>query len=137
MLIRKINDLNAALGNMIGFEFNRFAAQHQLSVNYTPFHFVAEEFEEAVGLITGHAYYNEVCISDLILLEKVRKKGIGSKLLQTVEDYFSNKGYDFITLTTYEFQAPDFYVKNSFEIEYIRTNKMNPKLTKYFFRKEL
>ena len=90
-----------------------------------------------VSLITGHAYYNEVHISDLILVEKVRKKGIESKLLQTVEDYFSNKGSDFITLATYEFQAPDFYVKNSFEIEYIRTNKMNPKLAKYFFRKEL
>ena len=137
MVIRKTEDLNAVLGDMIGLEFDRLAAQHQLSVNYTSFHFVAEEFDEVVGLITGHAYYNEVYISDLILLEKVRKKGIGSKLLQTVEDYFAHRGYDFITLTTYAFQAPDFYLKNRYEIEYIRENKENKKLTKYFFRKEL
>lgn len=122
---------------MIGNEFSRYASQHQLSVNYIPFNFIAEENQEVVGLITGHAYYNEVHISDLILLEKARGNGIGTKLLQKVEDYFRGKGYEFIALTTYEFQASGFYLKNGFEIEYIRKNKSNPNLTKYYFKKRI
>lgn len=136
MNIKKVENLDKDLENMIGNEFSRFATQHQLSVDYSPFNFVAEENEEVVGLITGHAYYNEVYVSDLILLEKSRRKGIGSKLLHKVEDYFRSKGYDLITLTTYEFQAPDFYLKNSFEIEYIRENTTKPNLTKYYFKKK-
>lgn len=136
MIIKKVENLDAVLEGMIGTQFSQYAAQHQLSVNYTPFNFVAEEDEEVIGLITGYAYYNEVYISELILLEKSRGKGIGSKLLRKVEDYFRDKGYELITLTTHKFQAPDFYLKNGFEIEHIRENKNNPNLTKYYFKKK-
>ena len=136
MIIKKVENLDTDLENMIGTEFSRLAAQNQLNVDYSPYTFVAEENEEVIGLITGHACYNEVYISDLILLEKSRRKGSGSKLLRKVEDYFRGKGYEIITLTTYEFQARDFYLKNGYEIEYIRENKATPPLTKYYFEKK-
>jgi ribosomal protein S18 acetylase RimI-like enzyme len=39
-------------------------------------------------------------------------------------------------VTTYEFQAPLFYQKLGFRVEYIREDK-EPKLNKYFLVKEM
>ena len=123
------------LGNIIGSEFSKFAEKNGVTGNYIPFCFVAKLDDEFAGVITGHAYYKEVKISDLLILEQFRGKYIGSKLIKAVEDYFGGKGYENINLSTYEFQAPDFYIKNGFQIEFIRKNINNPKLTKYFFIK--
>ena len=85
--------------------------------------------------ITGNSYYKEIHISDLIVLEEYRNKHIGSKLIETVEDFYKNKGFENINLTTYGFQAPEFYKKCGFEVEFIRKNKENSKLNKYYFVK--
>ena len=122
-------------GNIIGFEFTKFAEKNNVVCNYIPFCFVAKNDGDFAGIITGHSYYKEVKISDLIVLEQYRGKRIGSKLVEAVEDYFRGKGYLNINLSTYGFQAPDFYVKSGFHIELIREDASDPKLTKYFFIK--
>jgi len=103
--------------------------------NYQPFNFIAKENDKIIALITGHSYYKEVYIGDLIVLEQYRNKHIGTQLLQVVEDYYKDKGFDNMNLTTYEFQAPDFYKKCGFDVEFIRENKENSKLNKYFLVK--
>lgn len=120
---------------IIGNEFNKFAAKNGVICNYVPFNFVAKEDDEVVGIITGHSYYKEVHIGDLIIFEQYRNKHIGTKLVETVENYFKDKGFDNINLTTYEFQAPEFYKKCGFKVEFMRENKEEPKLTKYFLVK--
>ena len=47
-----------------------------------------------------------------------------------------NAGYDKITLTTFGFQAPEFYKKLGYIVEFIREDK-NPKLCKYFLSKRI
>ena len=89
-----------------------------------------------MGVITGRAYYNEVHISDLIIHKAHRKFGYGSKLVSAVEETFQNAGYDKITLTTFGFQAPEFYKKLGYIVEFIREDK-NPKLCKYFLSKRI
>lgn len=120
---------------IIGNEFNKFATKNGVICNYVPFNFVAKEDDEVVGIITGHSYYKEVHIGDLIIFEQYRNKHIGTKLVETVENYFKDKGFDNINLTTYEFQAPEFYKKCGFKVEFMRVNKEEPKLTKYFLVK--
>lgn len=71
------------------------------------------------------------------MLEKYRGKGIGTRLLKAAESFFADKSFDIITLSTYEFQAPEFYRKHGYEIEFVRENKKNPKLTKYFLIKHI
>lgn len=117
-------------------EFNKYAEKKGITCGYTPFNYVAKEEGKIVGLIRGHAYYKEVCIDDLIVLEEYRENNIGSELVKKVEEQYKNKGYDILTVTTHEFQAPGFYKKCGFELEFIRENKNNPKHTKYFFMKE-
>ena len=71
----------------------------------------------------------------MIVVEEYRKQHIGRKLIETVENYFKNKGFENINLTTYGFQAPEFYKKCGFELEFIRESKEDSKLNKYFFIK--
>ena len=119
----------------INEEFNKYASKNGVECNYVPFTFLAKENGETIGFITGNSYYKEVHIGDLIVLEEYRNKHIGSKLVKEVEKYFENKGFENINLTTYEFQAPEFYKKCGFEVEFIRENKQNKKLNKYFLVK--
>ncbi len=120
---------------IIDTEFDKFANKNKVICNYTPFAFIAMEDDEFVGIITGNSYYKEIHISELIVLEKYRNKQIGSKLVQAVEDYYKDKGFENINLTTYGFQAPEFYRKCGYEVEFVRENKENPKLNKYFLVK--
>ena len=128
-------NLDEEIYTMIDAEFNEFAKKNGVICNYKSFAFVAKEGNKIIGIITGNSYYKEVHISDLIVLEQYRNKHIGSKLIETVESYYKNKGFENINLTTYGFQAPEFYKKCGFEIEFVRKNKENPKLNKYYLVK--
>ena len=120
---------------MLGEEFEKYAIKNDVICNYTPFAFVAKEEDKIIGLITGNSYYKEVHIGDLIVLEEYRNKHVGSKLMQEVENHFMNKGFENVNLTTYAFQAPEFYKKCGFKVEFIRECKSNAKLNKYFLVK--
>ena len=128
-------NLDEGIYEIIDEEFNKFATKNGIICNYKSFAFVAKEESKIIGIITGNSYYKEVHISDLIVLEQYRNKHIGSKLIETVESYYKNKGFENINLTTYGFQAPEFYKKCGFEVEFIRKNKENSKLNKYYFVK--
>ena len=133
--IEYIENADKGLYNLMDNEFNKFAIKNGVTCNYKSFNFVAKEDNKIVGIIMGHSYYKEVYIDDLIVLEEYRNKHIGTKLIETVENYFKNKGFENINLTTYKFQAPEFYEKCGFKIDFIRENKENPKLNKYYLVK--
>ena len=116
-------------------EFNKFAIENGVECNYKPFAFIAKEDDKIVGLLTGHSYYKEVYIADLIVYEEHRNKHIGSKLMQAVEEHFRDKGFENMNLTTYSFQAPEFYKKCGFKVDFVRESKVNPKLNKYYLVK--
>ena len=129
------NELTEELGEFIDKNFNEYATENNVTCNYTPFNFIAKEDNKVVGIITGHSYYKEVHIGDLIVLEEYRNKHIGTKLVKAVEEHFENKNFENINLSTYAFQAPEFYKKSGYKVEFIRENKDNPKLSKYFLVK--
>ena len=133
--IEYIENADKGLYNLMDNEFNKFAIKNGVTCNYKSFNFVAKEEDKIVGIIMGHSYYKEVYIDNLIVLAEYRNKHIGTKLIETVENYFENKGFENINLTTYKFQAPEFYKKCGFKIDFIRENKENPKLNKYYLVK--
>lgn len=123
---------------LIDDEFNKYAKKNEVVCNYKMFAFIAKDDEgNFLGIITGNTYYEEVHIEDLIVLEEYRKQHIGSRLINAVEEYFKDKGFENINLTTYGFQAPRFYEKCGFKIEFIRKNKKDSKLNKYYLVKYL
>ena len=119
----------------INEEFNKFASENGVECNYVPYTFIAKENDEILGFITGHSYYKEVYIADLIVFEEHRNKHIGSKLMQAVEEHFKDKGFENMNLTTYSFQAPEFYKKCGFKVDFVRESKLNSKLNKYYMVK--
>ena len=136
MDIKRFDEVDDRLGEFINKEFSAYGEQNGVVLNYDEFCFAAEEDGKILGVITGRAYYNEVHIGDLIVASSLRKGGIGSKLVRAVEDNYRGNGYDKITLTTFGFQAPEFYKKHGYEIEFVREDK-EPKLSKYFLAKQL
>lgn len=112
-----------------------YDTENEVKYNFKSFAFVAKMNNETVGYLTGFSYYSEVTINNLVVLKNFRGKGIGSELIKHVEKYFAGKNFNNINLVTNEFQAPEFYKKCGFKLEFVRENKDNPKLTKYFFVK--
>lgn len=133
--IEYAKELSEELGEMISTEFEKYANENDVSCNYNPYTFVAKDGDKVIGLITGHAFYNEVKIENFIVLEEYRDKHIGSQLIEIVEEHHCNKGYTYMDVNTHGFQAPDFYKKHGFQVDFIREDKENPKLNKYFLVK--
>ena len=136
MNIRHLSEPDDAIGEFINKEFSDYGRQNEVSLNYDEFCFVAEEDGKILGVITGRTTYNEVHIVDLIVSHECRKGGIGSTLVSAVEEAYKGRGFDRITLTTFGFQAPGFYKKQGYELEFVREDK-DPKLSKYFFSKTI
>ncbi|HVE44647.1 MAG TPA: GNAT family N-acetyltransferase [Gammaproteobacteria bacterium] len=111
-------------------------AAHGIVCNYKTFSFTAKNnSNEVVGVLAAYTAFSEIYVDDIWVDPVYRKAGLGRKLLQTLENQFKGKGYNNINLVTSQFQTPDFYKKCGFEIEFVRQNKFNPQLTKFFFIK--
>lgn len=135
--IGRADEAEASVGGFINREFSGYGERNGLTLNYDEFCFVAEDGEGIiVGAITGRAYYNEVHIGDLIVAEGVRRSGLGSLLVRAVEENYRGRGYGAITLSTFGFQAPEFYKKLGYTLEFVRVNE-DERLSKYFFKKPL
>ena len=136
-IIRRVDGEDETIGDFIHNEFTRYGIQNGVTLNYDEFCFAAENADgKIIGVITGRAYYNEVHIGDLIVAENHRGSGVGSQLVRAVEKEYRNKGYDVITLTSFGFQAPEFYKKLGYSVEFVRNNA-NPKLSMYFLKKAI
>ena len=135
--IRRIDEDDPRVGDFIHEGFTRYGEQNNVILNYDGFCFAAEDAEgKIIGVVTGRAYYNEVHIGDLIVDEQCRGTGLGSRLVRAVENTYKGKGYDIVTLTTFGFQAPEFYKKLGYTVEFVRECR-DPKLSKYFLKKKL
>jgi len=109
---------------------------HGIDVNYETFSLVlSNDGGNLIGVLNAYTAFSEIYVDDLWVDEKYRDKGHGRQLLNNLEERFKGKGFNNINLVTSVFQAPEFYQKCGFTLEFIRENKVNPKLTKYFFIK--
>ena len=136
-LVKRVGYVNAAISDFIHNGFTQYGEQNDVVLNYDEFCFVAETSDGTViGAVTGRAYYNEVHIGDLVIDEHHRRTGLGRRLVRAVEDAYQDKGYTVVTLSTFGFQAPEFYKKLGYTVEFVRRHK-DPKLDKYFLAKEL
>lgn len=117
--------------------FYRHDVKNDIVLNSSRQSIIAYEGSEIVGAITFILFYGEAYIDDFAVLEEYRHKGIGSKLIKEVENYCRDRGASHISLNTYEFQAPEFYKKMGYTVEFISKSKIRKELDKYYFIKYL
>lgn len=111
-------------------------AAHGIVCNYQKFYLVLfNEINKMIGVLSSYAAFAEIYVDDIWVDSNHRKLGLGRKLLEHLENHFEHKGFNNINLVTNHFQAPGFYEKCGYILEFVRENKIHPKLTKYFFIK--
>lgn len=117
-MIRKLefNDLEDA--NELLSNFNYKLTETDL--NKVFFNCLVSVDDKINGIIVYNLFYDRIEIEYIIVPEKYRKKGIGTKLLSEIEKENINN----ITLEVREsnIAAINFYKKNGYKIEAIRKN---------------
>lgn len=113
-----------------------YELSYGVHVDYTPFAFeLYNEKGEIIGVLDAFSSYSSIHIRDLWVDKDHRGQGLGRKLINALEEYCKTKGFNNINTVSCAFQAPDFYKKCGFAVEFIRENISNPKLTMTFFVK--
>jgi ribosomal protein S18 acetylase RimI-like enzyme len=113
-----------------------FEKKHGIDVNYQKSHLALfDDKENIIGILSYFTCFSEVYIDDLWIHNQYRNKGYGRRLILDLETRFTGKGFNNINCCTSSFQAPDFYQKCGFKLEFTRVNQHNPKLSKHFFVK--
>lgn len=135
MKIEFKSDLNEDELSFMVNQFEEYGSKFGIKVNYHDYHFISKENNKIIGILKGHFYYDEGKITKLIVSEDCRGRGVGKSLMMEVENYLRSQNMRFMSVSTYEFQAPEFYKKLGFNVEFIRDNKEFPSLKKYFLIK--
>jgi len=73
------------------------------------------EEEQIVGGIYGEIYWGWLEIEFLYLPDSLRAQGLGSQLLHRIETLACQSGVNRVLVTTFSFQAYDFYQKYGYE----------------------
>lgn len=134
--IKFVSELCPEIEEQMHKDLIAYESSHGIDVNYKQFALVLSDNQNNVlGVLNAFTAFAEIYIDDMWVDSMHRGKGYGKQLLQALEDHFKGKGFNNINLVTSQFQAPGFYKKCGFELEFVRKNVKNPKLTKSFFVK--
>lgn len=135
-LIKIISDTPDFLVKKREIDLEKYEQSHKVTVNYRQFSLILyNDNNEPVAVLEAYTAFAEIYIDDIWVDTQHRKKGYGKMLLSYLEQHFDNKGFNNINLVTNRFQAPEFYQKCGYELEFIRKNKTNPQFDKYFYVK--
>ena len=135
-IIEFVDKLSPDVDEKMRKDLVKYESSHGIDVNYKRFSIVArDENGSAIGALNAYTAFAEVYVDDIWVDHAFRGQGYGRKLLQALENHFKGKGFNNINLVTSAFQAPEFYKKCGFTLEFVRKNAKNPKLTKSFFVK--
>jgi len=98
------------------YEFNSSQTGRSDSQLFT--FFIRNESEEIVAGISGWTWASACEISVLWVHPSYRGKGYGRRLLEIAEQEARAQNCEVIFLSSYSFQAPDFYQKYGYELAY-------------------
>ena len=82
------------------------------------FSIVIRDDTEIIAGIAGWTWAQAAEISTLWVQAHYRHHGYGSQLLQMAEQEALARGCRIMTLASYSFQAPDFYLKHGFQVAF-------------------
>ena len=104
---------------------------------FNPFSvFIKDSMQQVVGGVLGVTFYGSLYVDSLWIDKTLRKKGLGTLLMQEVEKLAIVNQARFITLNTMDFEGLNFYQKLGFTIEFIREG-YDKDSKMYLLRKQL
>lgn len=128
--------LGAGAEHYLQRQLDKEAALHQFSAMVLSGILIKNQHAEILAGLSCLIYHGCMYIDNLWVCSDLRNQGWGKKLLLEAEKLAKQQGCTFITLSTMEWQAPEFYKKLGFTVEFIREGyKNNTKM--YLFRKDL
>lgn len=134
--VKFVNQVSDAIEAKMRKDLVGYERSYGIDVNLKRFALdLSDDNEKVVGVLKAYTVFSEVKITDLWVDSSHRGQGHGRALLKALEDHFKGQGFNNINLVTSQFQAPEFYRKCGFEVEFIRQNIKNPQLTKTFLIK--
>jgi ribosomal protein S18 acetylase RimI-like enzyme len=119
-----------------GFAEHNFSKLGLKDLVSKQFLFEAREGGELLGSCAVQVVYGQLYIRTLFIEEKYRGQGLGTKLMSHAFKYGKKKGCDFVYLETMDFQAPEFYKKHGFTVEFVRSGFVKG-TKRYHMRKDL
>lgn len=132
-----LTNISEEVNEFIETEFHNYADKNGLELNQDLFCVAAQnKYGEIIGIISGIAYYHEVCIQTLIVKDGYRRLGLGRRMVKFIERTYKPLGYSIISVETYKFQSPGFYEKLGFLVDYVRS-ATDERLCKYYLSKDL
>lgn len=100
------------------------------------FNFNIEDDGKVIAGIVGESTFSTIEIEFLYVEESYRKHGLGTKLLNYVEEKGRREGLKHIYLNTFSFQAPKFYEKHGYKLLF-NIDKCYGDIGQYFYWKDL
>lgn len=95
------------------------------------------ENDTMLGGIKANFYFGQCLYIDVLWVKKSqRSQGIGSSLLKFIENKALDLGAKLIHISTFDFQAKDFYIKHGYEIFGILENCPEGH-KRYYMKKDL
>ena len=100
------------------------------------FNFIAQDAQQALGVITGKRFWGCLRISQLLVMPEARGKGIGKALMEKAFEHGRQHGCSWAAVETLNYQARGFYEKLGFEVEFER-HGYDHGCVLYYLRKSL
>jgi ribosomal protein S18 acetylase RimI-like enzyme len=98
--------------------------------------FEARENKEFVGCVVVQLFWGQLHIKYLVVKEAYRGQGIGRKLMEHAFEFGKSNMCSFAFVETMVFQAPPFYQKLGFKIDFIRFG-YEKEISFYYLSKDL
>ena len=96
----------------------------------------ANESDAVVGALTGQSVWEWLYVHLLWVDEARQGEGLGSRLMQAAEMEAEKRGCTGVWVSTYSFQAPDFYQKLGY-LSFGRIDDFPPGYVRHFYQKRL
>lgn len=112
----KENDGNYICDRLVEYNLSKVPATQEILFENINKKFLNANGEIIAGCVSRMYCWNVLYIDILWVDENYRHQGLGSKLLEYVENTAKEKCCCLIHLDTFDFQAKDFYLKHGYEI---------------------
>jgi ribosomal protein S18 acetylase RimI-like enzyme len=101
-----------------------------------PISFEIFDESEFVGAVVVYIFWGQLYIKYLFVEEKYRCQGVGRQLVERALQFGKKQGCQIAMVDTMNYQAPEFYEKLGFVLEFTRTG-LAEGLSIHYYKKKL